>query len=184
MNYISARLPSDDEMREINLVVQGYTVSARGACLARVDGAYVMRDSARHCVRIPVAGADLGVLGARWAEFSRPAIEIRKTPVTRDATLSGIAGPRDVAIVLQGYTTSSRGVCLARVVGNYVTRDGLRHCIRFLVGNVDPVTLGAAWAAFSDAAGWIGTASMDHTETPDQPIGYWGEAGEERRASG
>jgi hypothetical protein len=184
MNYTSTRLPSDDEMREIDLVVQGYTVSSRGGCLARIDGEYVMRDSAQHCVRIPAAGADLGALGARWAEFSRPAMEIRKKPATRDATLSGIAGPADVAIVLQGYMTSSRGACLARVVGNYVTRDGLRHCIRFLVGNVDPVTLGAAWAAFSDAAGWIGTASVDHAETPGQSIGYWAEAGEERRASG
>ncbi len=184
MNYISARLPSDDEMREIDMVVQGYTVSGRGGCLARIGGEYVMRDGARRCVRIPVTGADIGVLAARWAEFSHPATEMRKMPAARDATLSGIAGPRDVAIVLQGYMTSSRGACLARVVGNYVTRDGLRHCIRFLVGSVDPVALGAAWATFSDAAGWIGAASVDCAETPDQPIGYWGDAGEERRASG
>jgi hypothetical protein len=184
MNYISARLPSDDEMREIDMVLQGYTVTGPGGCLARIGAEYVMRDGARPCVRISVAGTATGVLAAKWAEFSHPATEVRKAPATRDAMLSGIASPKDVTIVLQGYMTSSRGVCLARVVGNYVTRDGLRHCIRFLVDNVDPVTLGAAWAAFSDAAGWIGAASVDRAESADQPIGYWNDAGEERRASG
>ncbi len=184
MSYISARLPSDDEMREIDMVLQGYTVTGPGGCLARIGAEYVMRDGARPCVRISVAGTATGVLAAKWAEFSHPATEVRKAPATRDAMLSGIASPKDVTIVLQGYMTSSRGVCLARVVGNYVTRDGLRHCIRFLVDNVDPVTLGAAWAAFSDAAGWIGAASVDRAESADQPIGYWNDAGEERRASG
>jgi hypothetical protein len=86
--------------------------------------------------------------------------------------------------VLQGYTVSTRGVCLARVVGNYVTRDGLRRCVRFLVDTVDPAALGAAWVAFSSAAGWVGGAAMGRAEILNPPADRWTEVREKRSASG
>jgi hypothetical protein len=184
MHHLPASIPSDDDMKEAALVLQGYTVSTRGRCMTRIGAEYVMRDGAHHCVRIPVATSDAAMLGAEWAEFHRPVSVMEGTPVTREATWSGAVTPKDVALVLQGYAVSARGVCLARVAGNYVTRDGLRRCIRFLVDTVDPVTLGAAWAAFSGAAGWVGAASMGHAETLNQPIGQWADTGEQSRASG
>ena len=149
MNYLPASLPCDDAMREAGLVRDGYTVSSRGRCMTRIGAAFVMRDGAGRCVRVPVASTDAPALGAMWADFSRPAGEMGDTPGTSDTAWRVTAYRGDTALVLQGYTTNARGVCLARVVGHYVTRDGVRRCIRFLVDTVDPVKLGAAWAAFS-----------------------------------
>jgi hypothetical protein len=46
------------------------------------------------------------------------------------------------------------------------------------------VKLGAAWAAFSGAAGWVRAASGVRVETLNHPAGHWADTGEERRASG
>jgi hypothetical protein len=152
-------------------------------CLARIGSEYVMRDGARRCVRIPVAIADLAVLGATWAEFSHPDGERGRAFVARDVAWNGTVSPAHVAMVLHGYTGSTRGVCLARVVGNYVTRDGLRHCIRFLVDTSDPAGLAAAWTAFGKAAGWLSPPSAELTRTSDQTMDQWRNTGEARRAS-
>jgi hypothetical protein len=152
--------------------------------MTRIGAEFVMRDGARQCVRIPVASTDAVVLAAMWAEFGRPASEMGDSPATSDTAWRGTVQPKDAALVLQGYAANSRGVCLVRVVGHYVTRDGVRRCIRFLVDTVDPVMLGAAWAAFSDAAGWVRAASGVRMETLNQPVDHWTDTGEERRASG
>jgi hypothetical protein len=184
MNHGAARAPSDEEMGEIALVAAGYTVSCRRRCITRIGANYVMRDASGHCVRIPVATIDPVSLGGVWANFGHSANEMEDTQVVRDATWSGPVQPKDVALVLQGYTVSTRGVCLARVVGNYVTRDGLRRCVRFLVDTVDPAALGAAWVAFSSAAGWVGSASMGRAETLNAPADRSAEVREKRSASG
>jgi len=183
MDNDPARLPSDDAAREAALVLAGYTVSSRGRCMTRIGAAFVMRDDARQCVRVPVATTDAVALGAIWADFSRPAHEMGHRSDTSDTAWRGTVHSKDAALVLQGYTADTRGVCLARVVGHYVTRDGVRRCIRFLVDTVDPVKLGAAWAAFSGAAGWVGVASGARVEPLIHPVGHWADTGEERRAS-
>jgi hypothetical protein len=152
--------------------------------MTRIGGEFVMRDGARRCVRVPVTATDALALGGMWAEFSRPANEMGDTPATSDTAWRGPVQPRDAALVLQGYTASTRGVCLVRVVGNYVTRDGVRRHIRFLVDTVDPVMLGAAWAVFGGAAGWVRAASGIAVETLNQPVSHWADTGEEHRASG
>jgi hypothetical protein len=184
MNHHPASPPCDDAMREADLVLDGYTVSFRGRCMTRIGAAFVLRDGAHHCVRAPVATTAAPALGAMWAEFSRPISEMVGTPGTGDTALRAAVHHKDAALVMQGYTASSHGVCLVRVVGHYVARDGVRRCIRFLVDTVDPVRLGAAWAAFSDVAGWVGAASGMRVETLHQSVGQWADTGEERRASG
>lgn len=184
MSDLPARPLCEDAMREADRVVQGYTVSFRGRCMTRIGAEFVMRDGARRCIRVPVAATDALVLGGMWAEFSRPANEVEDTPATSDTAWRGTVHPRDAALVLQGYTASTRGVCLVRVVGNYVTRDGVRRHIRFLVDTVDPVMLGAAWAVFGGVAGWVRAASGIGVETLNQPVGHWADTGEEHRASG
>ncbi len=181
MYHLPASLLYDDAMREADLVLDGYTVSSRGSSLARIGAEFVMRDGVGHCVRVLVAETDVGVLGAMWAEFSRAASETENPPGTRDTDWREAVHSKDGALVLQGYTANTRGVCLVRVVGHYVTRDGVRRYVRFLVDTVDPVKLGTAWAAFSGAAGWVGTARV---ETLSRPAGHWADTGEERRASG
>jgi hypothetical protein len=176
--------PSDDDMREATLVHQGLTVSSRGSCMTRIGKNYVLRDADLHCVRLPVATTDTMMLGAAWADFSRTADATGVTSITDAATWSGSICPKDVGLVLQGYTVTAPGVCLARVVGNYVTRDGHRRRIRCLTDTVDPVALGAAWAAFSDAAGWVGVEPARRAETVSQPIDRWVDDVERRRASG
>ena len=171
-------------MKEADLVFNGYTVSSRGRSMTRIGAEFVMRDDAHHCVRVLVAGTDAGVLGAMWAEFSRSASEMGDSPGTCDTDWRGTVHRKDAALVLQGYTANTRGVCLVRVVGHYVTRDGVRRYIRFLVDTVDPVKLGTAWAAFSGAAGWVGAASGAREETLNQAAGHWADIGEERRATG
>ena len=166
------------------MVLDGYTVSSRDRCMTRIGAEFVMRDGARHCVRVLVAETDAVVLGAMWAEFSRSVSETEDSPGTRDTARTGNVHPKDAALALQGYTTNTRGVCLARVVGHYVTRDGVRRCVRFLVDTVDPVKLGTAWAAFSGAAGWVRAASAVRVETLNRPVEHWADTGEERRASG
>ena len=193
-NHGLARTPSDEEMGEIALVAAGYTVSRRRRCITRIGAEYVMRDAHGNCVRVPVASADAARLGGVWANFCHPVNEVpaNETQATgmydaqdaHDATLSGPVQSRDVSLVLQGYTVSTRGVCLARVVGNYVTRDGLRRCIRFLVDTVDPAALGAAWVAFGGAAGWVGEVSVGGMETLNGPVERWSDAREKRSASG
>jgi len=71
----------------------------------------------------------------------------------------------------QRYTANTHGVCLVRVIGHYVTRDGVRPCIRFLVDIVDPVQLGAVWAAFSVAAGWVRALSRIRVEISNHLAG-------------
>lgn len=184
MNRTSPGLPTEDEVREVALSLHGYTVSARGRCLARVGSQYVMRDSAGRCVRIPVENANMALLGAAWANFNLLENGTDRTFLARDVTWNGTVSHNHVALVLHGYTGAARGVCLARVVGNYVTRDGLRHCIRFLVDTVDPVALAAAWAAFGRAAGWLSPTSVERTSISDRSMDQWRETGEKRRASG
>jgi len=152
--------------------------------MTRIGAEFVMRDGARHCVRVPVAATDAMGLGAMWAEFSRLASEMEDSPGARDTAWRETVHPKDAGLVLQGYTANTRGVCLARVVGHYVTRDGVRRYIRFLVDTVDPVKLGTAWAAFSGAAGWVRAASGVRVETLNQPVDHWVDTGEQRRASG
>jgi hypothetical protein len=152
--------------------------------MARIGADYVMRDAAGHCVRFRAATTNAATLGAAWANFSRTADAMAVTSVTRETTSDGSIHPKDVALVLQGYTVSATGVCLARVVGHYVTRDGQRRRIRCLIDTVDPVTLGTAWAAFSDAAGWVGVTTTRPAETTSRPIDQWVDAVERRRASG
>ena len=184
MNHLPASLPCDDAMREAGLVLDGYTVSSRGRCMTRIGAAFVMRDGTGRCVRVPVTTTDTPALGAMWADFSRPAREMGDAPGTSDTARRATAHRKDAALVLQGYTANTRGVCLARVVGHYVTRDGVRRCIRFLVDTVDPVKLGAAWAAFSGAAGWVHAASGAGVETLNNPVVHWADTGEARRAFG
>jgi len=182
MNQLPASLPCDDAMSEAGLVLEGYTVSFRGCCATRIGAAFVMRNGAHRCVRIPVATTDAVVLGAAWAEFSRPAYEMAGTQCAGDA--AGPVHPRDAALVLQGYTTSKHGVCLVRVAGHYVTRDGVRRFTRLFVDTVDPVQLGAAWAAFSAAAGWVHVTSGVRMETLNDPVGSGANIDEDRWASG
>ena len=174
----------DNDMREAALVLQGYTVSARGRCIARIGGEYVMRYAAGYCVRIPIAGVDALALGAKWAEFNRPANAKPTMPATGDAKWSRAVSPKDGALSLQRYVASTRGGCLVQVVGNYVTRDGLRHRVRLLVDTVDPATLEAAWGAFAKAAGWINAASMEGVETAEHRVRYLGDPAERLRATG
>jgi hypothetical protein len=178
-----ASVPTDEEVREVGLSLQGYTVCARGLCLARVGAEYVMRDGVRRCVRVPVEKADPELLGTMWAEFCHPESAMGRASGADDTTWNGTVGPNHVAIVLQGFTASTRGLCLVRVTGNYVTRDGARHCIRFLVDTVDPVTLGSAWAVFSKAAGWMSPPSVERSGIADRSVDQWRDAGEKRRAS-
>jgi hypothetical protein len=184
MNHLPASLSSDDAMKEAGLVLEGYTVSTGGRCMTRIGAEFVMRDGDRHCVRLPVATTDAVVLSVTWAEFGRPASEMGGPRGAGDAADSGVVHSRDTALVLQGYTANTHGVCLVRVAGHYVTRDGVRRCIRFLVDTVDPVQLGAAWAAFSGAAGWARVASGVRAETLSHPTGSGADAGEERSAFG
>lgn len=189
MTYRPTALPRDDAMREADLVLEGYTVTARGKCMARIGPEVVMRDGAHRCVRVPAVTTNAIALGTLWMDFSCPASEMPASgmadmPGTSDPTGRGAVPPRDAALILHGYTTSAHGVCLARVAGHYVARDGVRRCIRFLVDTIDPVKLGTAWATFSSAAGWVRTASAVPTEILNQPIDHWVEMGEERRVSG
>ena len=183
MNDIPANPPSDDAMKEADRVVQGYTVSFRDRCMTRIGAEYVMRDGAHRCVRVPVATTDALALGGKWAEFSRRASEVEENSGTSETAWRGTVHPKDSALVLQGYMPSTHGVCLVRVVGHYVTRDGVRRHIRFLVDTVDPVMLGAAWAIFGNAAGWAHAASGLGVEILHQPVGDWADAAEERMAS-
>jgi hypothetical protein len=191
MNDLPASPPRDDAMMEADQVVQGYTVSFRDRCLTRIGAAFVMRDGGRRCVRLPVAITDTLALGRKWAEFSRPANEsasppaneIKDTPGASSTARRGTVNPKDASLVLQGYTSSTHGVCLVRVVGHYVTRDGVRRHIRFLVDTVDPVLLGAAWAVFGGTAGWVRAASGIAVEILNQPVADWADTDEERLAS-
>jgi len=175
-------------MKEADLVLDGYTVSSRGTCMTRIGPAFVMRDGTHRCVRVPVTTTDAMALGAMWADFNRSTSEMSAngnadTSATNDAAWRGTAAVKDAALVLDGYTATARGVCLARVVGHYVTRDGVRRYIRFLVDTVDPMKLGTAWAAFSGAAGWVCPASEVRVETLNQRLDPWADAGKQRRAS-
>jgi hypothetical protein len=152
--------------------------------MAAIGKNYVMRDAARHCIRLPIATTDTAMLGAAWADFTRTADATGLTSITDEAASGGLICAKDVGLVLQGYTVTAAGVCLARVVGNYVTRDGHRRRIRCLTETVDPVKLGAAWAAFSDAAGWMGMEPARRLEAGKQPIDQWVDGVERRRASG
>jgi hypothetical protein len=158
--------------------------------MTRIGAAFVMRDGTQRCVRVPVVTTDAQTLGSMWTEFSRPANEVERpangmedTPAISDTAWRGAVNQRDAALVLQGYTPSTRGVCLVRVVGHYVTRDGVRRHMRFLVDTVDPVLLGAAWAVFGGAAGWIRAASGIGVEIVNRPVGDWADAADERMAS-
>jgi hypothetical protein len=184
MTHLPTSLLCDDAMNQADLVLDGYTVSVRGRCMARIGATFVMREGLDRCVRIPATNTDALLLGTMWADFCRPVSGVQEPPVASDAPLRGTVPPKDVSLVLQGYTTNTHGVCLARVIGHYVARDGARRCIRFLVDTVDPVKLGAAWAAFSDAAGWVRAVSAAHLETLNQPAAHWSDAGEERSAAG
>jgi hypothetical protein len=184
INQRPASLPCDNALNEAALVLGGYTVSSRGRCMTRIGPEFVLRDGAHRCIRIPVATTDAVVLGAVWAQFGRPTSEIGGRKGADDTAGRGTVHPQDAALVLQGYTTSTHGVCLVRVAGHYVTRDGVRRCIRFLVDTVDPVQLGAAWAAFSGAAGWMHATSGVRLETLNLPAESWADTDEEHRASG
>lgn len=168
MAYLSASFSCDDAMKQADLVLDGYTVSSQGRCMARVGAEFVMRDGADHCVRVPAANTDALVLGAMWADFNHPATGMQDTADTSEPSSCGPVLPKDASLVLQGYTTNTRGVCLARIVGHYIARDGVRRYVRFLVDTVDPVRLGAAWAAFSDAAGWVRVVSGVRVERLEQ----------------
>ena len=184
MAHLPARLSGDTAVSEADLVLAGYTVSLRGRCMTRIGEQFVLRDSAHRCVRVRVADTNASALGAIWADFCCPS---GGTAIPSDASETSCPGtvlPKDISLVLQGYTTNTRGVCLARVVGHYVARDGVRRYIRFLVDTVDPVKLGAAWAAFSDAAGWVRGVSGARAETSNPSVDHWFDSGEERRASG
>jgi hypothetical protein len=191
MNDLPANPSRDDAMREADRVVHGFTVSFRDRCLTRIGAAFVMRDGARRCVRLPVAITDTQALGRKWAEFSRfanepespPANDIKDTPGASSTARRGTVTPNDSSLVLQGYTSSTHGVCLVRVVGHYVTRDGVRRHIRFLVDTVDPVLLGAAWAVLGGAAGWVRASSGIAVEISNQPVADWADTVEEHLAS-
>jgi len=188
MTHLPASRPCDDAMREADQALLGYTVSFRGRCMTRIGTEFVMRDGTDQCVRVPVATTDALVLAGKWEEFSRPANEAlsnekEDTAGTSETAWRGVVQPKDSALVLQGYTASSHGVCLVRVVGNYVTRDGVHRHVRLLVDTVDPVILGAAWAVFGGAAGWVRAAAGIGAEPPDQVADQWADAGEERMAS-
>jgi hypothetical protein len=188
MNHSPASLPWEDAMKEADLVLDGYTVSSRGTCMTRIGPAFGMRDDTDRCVLVPVATTDAMAFGAMWADFNRTTSEMSAngkadTSATNNAAWRGTAAVKDAALVLDGYTTSARGVCLARVVGHYVTRDGVCRYIRFLVDTVDPTKLGTAWAAFGGAAGWVRPASEVRVETLNQPFDPWADAGKQRRAS-
>ena len=183
MNDFPAIPPSDDAMKEAERVVHGYTVSFRDSCMTRIGAEYVMRDGAHRCIRLLVATTDILALGAKWAEFSRSDNEIEETSGTTAAPWHGTVHPKDAALVLQGYMPSTHGVCLVRVVGHYVTRDGVRRHVRFLVDAVDPTMLGAAWAIFGGAAGWVHAASGLGLEILHHPVGNWADAAGERMAS-
>ena len=184
MTYLPTSPLFDDAMNEADMVLDGYTVSARGRCMARIGAAFVMREGADRCVRIPARNTDALVLGSMWADFCRRESGAEDSPGASDAPVRGTVSSEDASLVLHGYTTNTHGVCLARVIGHYVAPDGVRRCIRFLVDTVDPMKLGAAWAAFSDAAGWVRAVSGVRIETLNQPAGHWSDAGEERRATG
>ena len=182
IDNITSIAPSEEDAGEVALVTVGYTVSSRGRCITRIGAEYVMRDASEHCVRSPVATTDVAALGVMWANFGPPADATERAHVARDVTRNGPVHAKEVALELQGYTVSTRGICLARVVGNYVTRDGLRRCIRFLVDTVDPTTLSAAWTVFSGAVGWVGEASMGRAEITNGPANQWAGAVENRPA--
>jgi hypothetical protein len=61
---------SDEAASDVSLVLRGYTVSKRGCCLTCIASEYVMRNSLRHCVRLPIETVDPGTLAAAWANFS------------------------------------------------------------------------------------------------------------------
>ena len=180
MHHLAANQSCNVAMSEAELARDGHTVSSRGRCLARIGEQFVMRDSAHRCVRVQVANTDASVLGAIWADFCRPSSGKKDLPDASESPWRGTILPKDASLVLQGYTTITRGACLARVAGHYVARDGVRRCIRFLVDAVDPVKLGTAWAAFSDAAGWVRAASGVSAETLNDPVGTWTDIDEER----
>jgi hypothetical protein len=90
MNHFPAGLPWDDAMNEADLVLDGYTMAFRGMCVTRIGPAFVMRDGAYRCVRVPVATTDATALGTMWADFSRRADDVSAngmadTPGTSDA---------------------------------------------------------------------------------------------------
>jgi hypothetical protein len=58
-----------DAVRDVSLVLRGYTVSRHRRCLSLIAGNYVMRDSLRHCIRLPIDTVDPGTLAAAWADF-------------------------------------------------------------------------------------------------------------------
>jgi hypothetical protein len=153
-------------------------------CLARIGAEYVMRDGVRRCSRVPVEKADQTLLSTMWSEFGRPESQRRRGTVADDVAWDGIVSPYHVAIALEGFAGSTCGLCLVRVAGNYVTHDGQRHCIRFVVNTIDAVALGAAWAAFSKAAGWLSPTSLERAGTSDQSMDDRRDTGERRRASG
>ena len=189
MTYHPASFSCDDAMKEADLVLDGYAVSSQGRCMTRIDAEFVMRDVADRCVRLPAATTDALVLGAMWADFNHPAIAMQDPADTSEPSSRGPVLPKDTSLVLQGYTTNTRGMCLARITGHYIARDGVRRCVRFLVDTVDPVRFGATWAAFSDAAGWVRAGSGARVEIPnqvagDRAAGHRSHTGEERRASG
>lgn len=177
-------IPSKDDVRDIGLVLQGYTISSRGSCMTRIGTDYVMRDSVRHCVRLPAAVHNSMTLSLAWAEFSRPTSERTVMSIHGEATRNALVHPKDTALVLQGYTAGGQGVCLARVVGNYVTRDGVHRCVRLLVDAVDPVVIGAAWKAFSGAAGWKIANARAEAVPSNRSVRQVAGPGEKRVASG
>jgi hypothetical protein len=184
MSQSHASLLTDDELSEVALCLQGYTVCARGMCLARIGAEYVMRAATRRCVRVRVEKADQALLSTMWSEFGRPGSQRRDASAASDGASDGTVSPNHVAIVLEGFAGSTRGLCLVRVAGNYVTHDGQRHCIRFLADTVDMVALGMAWAAFSNAAGWMSPTSLEAAGTSDRSADQWRETRGKRRASG
>jgi hypothetical protein len=184
MNRGPASLPTDEELQEVALSLQGYTVSARGMCLTRIGAEYVMRDGARRCVRVPVGKVDQELLGTTWSQFGRPDSQRRHVSAADKVTWDGTVSPHHVAIVLQGFAGGTRGLCLVRVAGNYVTHDGQRHSVSLLVDTVDPVALDAAWAAFSKVAGWMSPTSVEGAGTSDRSADEWYDTGEKRWASG
>jgi hypothetical protein len=140
MKHNSRHIPRDDGVADIALVLQGYTISTGTGCLARIGKHYVMRGAGRRCARIPVGSLDLPALASSWLDFGKPAAA--PAAKTND----------DVALVLQGYTISAGGYCLARIGAHYVMRAGRSRCIRLPVAIIDAGTLAKAWAAFRGAA--------------------------------
>jgi protocatechuate 3,4-dioxygenase beta subunit len=60
----------DQEFKEIELVLNGYTVSTRAATLARIGGEYVMRKRGGQRIALPTL-IDIGTLTRTWTAFRR-----------------------------------------------------------------------------------------------------------------